>query len=223
MLHDAVHAGDADRGQQAADGGRDQADQQGNQNRHARNRSRPGLRNAEDRVGLQRDDGQQEDQRQAGDQDVQRDLVRRLLAFRALDQGDHAVQEGLAGIGCDLDLDLIRQHLGAAGHGAAVAARFANDRRALAGDHGFVHGRDAFDHLAVSGDQVAGFAKHDIAGAQRGSGNLLDLSRRVQPLCQRIGLGLAQGVGLSLSARFRHGFGEVGEQHREPEPERDLN
>jgi uncharacterized low-complexity protein len=36
------------------------------------------------------------------------------------------------------------------------------------------------------------------------------------------GLGLAQSVGLSFAAAFRHGFGEIGEQHREPEPEGDL-
>ena len=41
-------------------------------------------------------------------------------------------------------------------------------------------------------------------------------------LRDRVGLGLAQGVGLRLAARFRHRFGEIGKQHREPEPERDL-
>ena len=34
----------------------------------------------------------------AGEQDVERDLVRRLLALRALDHRDHAVEEGLAGV-----------------------------------------------------------------------------------------------------------------------------
>ena len=28
---------------------------------------------------------------------------------------------------------------------------------------------------------------------------------------------------MSLSTCFRHGFGEVGEDHREPQPEGDLN
>ena len=62
--------------------------------------------------------------------------------------------------------DLVRQHLRAAGHGAAVAARFADHRRALAGDHRFVHGGDAFDHFAVAGNQVARFADHHVARAQ---------------------------------------------------------
>ena len=34
--------------------------------------------------------------------------------------------------------------------------------------------------------------------------------------------GLAQDSGLRLAAPFGDGFGEIGEQHREPEPEDDL-
>ena len=36
-----------------------------------------------------------------GDQDIQRDFVRRLLALRAFDQRDHAIQEGFAWVGGD--------------------------------------------------------------------------------------------------------------------------
>ena len=43
-----------------------------------------------------------------------------------------------------------------------------------------------------------------------------------QPLGHRLGLGLAQGRRLRLAAALGHGFGEVGEQHGEPEPEIDL-
>ena len=48
------------------------------------------------------------------------------------------------------------------------------------------------------------------------------LPAAVRRLGQRIRFGLAQAVGLGFAARFRHGFGEIGEQHREPQPERDL-
>ena len=61
---------------------------------------------------------------------------------------------------------------GAAGHGAAVAAGLADDRRALAGDDRFVDRRDALDDLAVAGDDVAGFADDDVAGPQRRRGHL---------------------------------------------------
>ena len=82
---------------------------------------------------------------------------------------------------------------------------------------------DALDHFAVAGNQVAGIAEHDIARtASADAGHLLDLAVSVEPLRQRVGLGLAEAVGLRFAARFRHGFGEIREQHREPEPERDL-
>ena len=39
---------------------------------------------------------------------------------------------------------------------------------------------------------------------------------------QGLGLGLAQLVGLCFAAAFGHGLGEVGEDHREPEPGADA-
>ena len=43
-----------------------------------------------------------------------------------------------------------------------------------------------------------------------------------QALGPRLAAGLAQRVGLRLAAAFGDRFGEVGEQHREPEPGGDL-
>ena len=65
-----------------------------------------------------------------GEQDVQRDLVRRLLPAGALDQRDHPVDEALARLLGDLDDDPVGQHPGAAGDRAAVAAGLADHRRA---------------------------------------------------------------------------------------------
>src|SRR6185503_13055378 len=42
---------------------------------------------------------------------------------------------------------------------------------------------------------------------------------RIEQLGDGLGLGLAQGCGLGLTAPFRHRFGEIGKHHREPEPE----
>jgi hypothetical protein len=64
--------------------------------------------------------------------------------------------------------------------------------------------------------------QHHVAGAQLGGGHGLVFLAVLQALGHGLGLGLAQRVGLRLAAAFRHGFGEVGEQHREPQPERDL-
>ena len=76
----------------------------------------------------QRHDDDQEDQRQAGEQDVQGDLVGRLAPLGALDQRDHAVQEGLARLLGDLDDDAVGEDAGAAGDRAAVAAGLADHR-----------------------------------------------------------------------------------------------
>ena len=79
-------------------------------------------RDAVERVGQQRGAHEQEDDGEAGQQDVERDLVGRLLALGALHQADHAVQESFAGVGGDAHHQPVREHARAAGHGAAVAA-----------------------------------------------------------------------------------------------------
>jgi hypothetical protein len=94
VLHHTIHAGDADRRQQAADRGRNQADEQRHQDRDARHGA---CAEGADRVGGERQQGrdrQQEHERQAGDQDVERDLPGVLLApsTRAI-----MIDEGLAG------------------------------------------------------------------------------------------------------------------------------
>ena len=55
-----------------------------------------GRLHAVDRERQQRDARQQEDDRHRRQQDVERDLVRRLLPLGAFDQRDHAVEERLA-------------------------------------------------------------------------------------------------------------------------------
>ena len=80
----------------------------------------------------------------------------------------------------------------------------------------------AFDDLAVSGNDFARAADHDIAGPQLRRRDLLDPSALSEPVGDRVGLGLAQRFGLRLAARFGHRFGEGREQHREPEPQIDL-
>ena len=54
------------------------------------------------------------------------------------------------------------------------------------------------------------------------AGTCLEPSPVRDPVRDRFGPGLAQRVGLRLAAAFGHRFGEVREQHRKPEPERDL-
>ena len=82
--------GDPDRGEERADRGRDQRDEE---------RDQDGLRERRagvERVRLQRHDGGEEGDREPGEQDVERDLVRRLAALGAFDERDHPVEERLA-------------------------------------------------------------------------------------------------------------------------------
>jgi hypothetical protein len=71
---------------------------------------------------LQGDDDDQEDHRHAGKQDVERNLVRRLLAFGAFDHRDHAIEEAGAGPEVILHLDPVGHDTSAARDGRAVAA-----------------------------------------------------------------------------------------------------
>ncbi len=117
-----VHAGDADGREQRADRGRDQADQQRDQHQHRL----AGAAVVGDRPQRRADDD--EDDGQRGEQHVEGDLVGGALALRALDQGDHPVHEGLAGVAGDPDDDPVGEHRRAAGDRAAVAAGLADHR-----------------------------------------------------------------------------------------------
>ena len=112
----------------------------------------------------------------------------------------------------------------AARHGAAIAAALADDGRALASDGALVDRRDALDDLAVARDEIAGLDDDEVALAElRCRTGLVAASRRA--LGDLLGLdvlaGLAQRVGLRLAAPLGHRLGEVREEHREPQPERD--
>ena len=52
--------------------------------------------------------------------------------------------------------DAVRQHLGASGDRAPVAARLTDHRSGLARDRGLVDAGDAFDDVTVTGDDLAG-------------------------------------------------------------------
>ena len=94
--------------------------------------------------------------------------------------------------------------------------------RALAGDGAFVHGGRALDDLAVAGDGLAGDDEHHVALAELVGGDLFGLAVVAQAVGGGLGAAGAQGVGLRLAAALGHRLGEVGEEHREPQPDADL-
>jgi hypothetical protein len=115
-----------------ADRGRNQGHEQRHQDHH-----RDGAAGIS-HIARNRDRREHEDDGQADQEDIERDLVRRLLPLGAFDQPDHAVEEGRAERGSDAHFDPVGEHLRAAGDSRTVAAGFADDRRRLAGDGRFV-------------------------------------------------------------------------------------
>jgi hypothetical protein len=215
----AIHAGDADGGQQRADRGRDQRDEQGHKDddRDAAADIRNETRNSR---GCEYEDDGQADQ-----EDVQCDLVRRFLPLGAFDKADHAVEEGRARRRGDTHTDPVGQHLRAAGDRGAIAARLADDRCGFTGDGRFIDRGHALDHLAVGRNDVAGLDQYDVADLQIVRGHKAKILRISHP-GQELGLGFGaltpQLVRLCLAAALGDGLGKVGKQHGEPQPQDDL-
>ena len=140
--------------------------------------------------------------------------------MRAFDQGDHAVEKRLAGRRRDAHDDAIGQDACAAGDAGAIAAGLADDRRGFAGDGRLVDESDAFDDLAVAGNHLAGFNDDAVARSQLDSRRR---SRSSRPRAERkAGVSpprLAQRIGLGLAARLGQRRREVGEQHRQEQPD----
>ncbi|MNN01959.1 hypothetical protein D3C81_1145930 [compost metagenome] len=207
----AVHAGDADGRQQPADGGGNQAHQQCDQQQRIE-------RDADESGdGRQRRHHHQEGQRHRRQQQRQRDFVRRLLPVGTFHQRDHAVQEAVARLGGDAHDDLVGQHLGAADHAGAVGVGLAQHRCGFTGDGGLVDGGQAAHDFAIGRHELTGTDDHKIARVQLGRGHLVFGGTDQcggQTTRDQVLTGTAQRSRLATTARFRHGLGEIAEQHR---------
>ena len=95
-LIEPAHPGDADGGEQRADGGRREADQKGNDVRDRYRAARAGLSPGEVGEGQKRRAHHQKDDGQCNEQDLQRDFVGGLFPGSAFDHRDHFVKEALA-------------------------------------------------------------------------------------------------------------------------------
>ena len=162
----------------------------------------------------------QEDDRKRGQDDRERDLVGGLLPRRPLDQGDHPVEEALAGSGGDRDHDPVGEHPRSSGHARAVAAGLADHRRALAGDRRLVDRGHALDDLAVGRNDLTDLDDHAVAGLELGRGDLGRLASGLEPKGDRVLTRRPQALRLGLAARLGQGLGEVGEEHRQEQQDR---
>ena len=96
----------------------------------------------------------------------------------------------------------------------------------LATEHGglieVTCGTSTFDDLAIARDSLTGLDEHQISFAQIGGRHFLRGAEAIvagQTSSHSGGTGLAQGISLGFTASLGHGFGEVGEDHGEPEPD----
>ena len=158
------------------------------------------------------------------EQDVQRDLVGRLLPLapstRAIIRS-MKVSPGFAVIWTTMRSE---STLVPPVTELAVAAGLADHRRGLAGDRRLVDAGDALDDVAVAGDGLR--RPPPRPGRRCGARWLGTSSRRCRPRPSRwatvVGAGCAcAACRLGLAAALGDGLGEVGEHHGEPEPDRD--
>ncbi len=163
FLHHPADTGNADSGQQTADSRRNQADQQRHQHGDRNRRTGFGDFHAVQGKRQQGHGGQQKNQRQCHQQNSQGDFIRRFLPRCAFHHRNHAIQEGFAGIDHDPHHQPVGQYPRTAGYRTEIAARFADDRRAFAGDRAFIDTGRAFDDFAVGGNKIARFNQHDVA------------------------------------------------------------
>ena len=132
------------------------------------------------------------------------------------------IEEALAGIGGDADQQLVGKHARAAGHGAAVAAGLADDRRGFAGDGRLIHRGGALNDVAVAGDLLAGDDADDVALAQVRRVHLFEGRVLAAAMGDELPSRIAERPGLGLAATLGHGLGEIRKKHCEEQPDGDL-
>ena len=182
-----------------------------------------GRLDAVERVRQERHRREQEDERERGQEDLERDLVRRLAPLRALDHRDHPVDERLAGI----DGDSARRSSRRARVPPVTAEKSPPDSRITGADSpvtadSSTEATPSID-LAIARYEIAGLDQHDVALAQLFGGLGIDsasMARLAQPLRPHLLAHRAQGRRLRLAATLGERLGEIREEHGEPQPQR---
>src|SRR5208282_6227675 len=113
------------------------------------------------------------------------------------------------------------ENAGAASDGATVTAALTDDRGGFAGDGRFIHTGDAFHHVAIRRDEVAGLANDEIALLEVRGRDFVFMAVAQAPR-DGVFAGFAGAFGLGFAPSLGDGLGKVGEQDGEPEPDGQL-
>ena len=142
--------------------------------------------------------------------------------LRAFDHRNHSVQKTVRPSPCVTRMTIRSlDDAGAAGDRAAVAAALADHRRRFAGDRGFIHARDSLDDSPSAGMMSPASQTTRSPFCKIGRGNFF-LAAVLQATRHRVLARPAQTGGLRFAPAFRHCFSKICEEHREPEPDRQL-
>lgn len=163
----SAHAGNADSGQQRADGGRRQAHEQRHQRGDSQRISRAVLRGGKCSEQVQGQRHRKKHQRQRDEQQLESLLVGGLFACGRLDHGDHLIEKALTRLSGHPRYQPIGEHRRASGNRRPIAAALAHDRRRFAGNRAFVHACRPHDDLAVGGHLLARANKVHLPPLQR--------------------------------------------------------
>ena len=157
--------------------------------------------------------------RQCRKQNGERDLVGCFLTPCAFNETNHVIEEALAGIGRNADLDPVGQNLCASCNRTAVSSRLPDYRSGLPRYGRFINGGHPLDDLSIRRDDLTSRNEHDLALAQFFGRGLFERSVRAQAVCRSLCARSSKGIGLGLSAALGKRLCEIGKKHREPEPE----
>jgi hypothetical protein len=126
----------------------------------------PACVDAVNRIRQQCGDHNEKDDGETRQQNIERDLVRRLLTLCAFDHADHAVEKSLPRVGADTDDEPVGKEPRAACDSGTVTARLTHHGSGFARHRAFIHRSDADDDLAVSGENIASFDEIQIIFAE---------------------------------------------------------
>ncbi len=219
-----VHAGDPDCRQEPADRRGYQAHKKRHEDGHRYRRPVARHLDAEQGKRKQRHADDEEYDCERRQEYVERYFVRRLLTPGAFYQLYHPVEESTAGFGGQSYDKPVGEDPRPACDRAPVPPRLPDHGSTFARDRALIDGSDPLDHLPVGRDGIAGIDEECIPflefrgrdGFKRGP-----VPRLLQPFCKGFTAGSAEPLGLRLPPPFSKRLGEVGEKHREPEPEGD--